>query len=263
MTDWKRAEAQLRTTTEELRATTQQLWRAAQLAGVGELAAGVAHELNNPLATVSLRVEGLLATTPPGDPRRRPLEVIDQAVGRMARLVGNLLGFSRAGRDEVSAVDLREEAARTVELIGHHLSGRRVRVETEFAPDAPVVNADRQQVRQVLLNLLTNAADAMPGGGRLTVRVRAGELGGRPAAAVEVADTGNGIPPEYLGRIFDPFFTTKEEGRGTGLGLAICKRIVDEHHGTLQVESTIGEGTTFRVTLPVRTAADPGGSHPG
>ena len=104
----------------ELRATTQQLWQAAKLAGVGELAASIAHELNNPLGTVSLRVEGLLGKTPAGDPRRKPLEVIEQEVERMAGLVSNLLQFSRAGRDQVSTVDVCEEVTKTVDLVAHH-----------------------------------------------------------------------------------------------------------------------------------------------
>jgi PAS domain S-box-containing protein len=249
---------------DELRATTQQLWQAARLAGLGELAAGIAHELNNPLATVSLRIEGLLARTPPDDPRRKPLEVIDQEVERMSRLVRNLLQFSRAGRDEPSAVNVAEEVATTVELIEHHLRKGQVLVESEFAPDAPLIYADRQQLRQVLLNLLINAADAMPEGGRLVLRVRLEELPGEPPAVVlEVRDTGVGIPPEHLARVTDPFFTTKEEGRGTGLGLAVCKRIIEQHQGALEIHSRVGDGTAIRVTLPVRAAADPDGSPPG
>jgi signal transduction histidine kinase len=247
----------------ELRATTQQLWQAARLAGVGELAASIAHELNNPLATVSLRVEGVLAKTAADDPRRRALEVVEQEVGRMARLVANLLNFSRPGRDQVSTVDVREEVTKTIELTEHHLHKRRVRVEPEFAPGVPVIYADRQQLRQVFLNLFTNAADAMPQGGRLSPRVRAGELPpGRPAVVVEVEDTGVGIPPEHLPRVTEPFFTTKPEGKGTGLGLAICRRIVEQHHGTLQIESRPGEGTTVRVTLPVRDGANVAGLRP-
>ncbi len=262
ITEVKRAEHSLRSRTEELRATTQQLWQAAKLAGVGELAASIAHELNNPLGTVSLRVERLLAKTPEGDPRRRPLEVIEQEVERMAGLVGNLLQFSRAGRDQVSTVDVPEEVLKTVELVGHHLRKRQIRVEPEFAPGVPHIHADRQQLRQVFLNLFTNAADAMPGGGRLAPRVRTGVLApARPAVVVEVADTGTGIPPELLARVCEPFFTTKDEGKGTGLGLAICRRIVQQHHGTLEVESRPGRGTTIRITLPIRPDTNVAGLH--
>jgi PAS domain S-box-containing protein len=243
----------------ELKVATQQLWQAARLAGVGELAASIAHELNNPLGTVSLRVEGVLAKTPPDDPRRAALEIIDQEVTRMARLVGNLLQFSRAGRDQVSTVDVCDELTRTIELTEHHLTRYGVRVEPDYHPGVPVIFADRQQLRQVFLNLFTNAADAMPTGGRLAVRVRPGALAAGPAAVVEVADTGVGIPPEYLVRVTDPFFTTKEEGKGTGLGLAICKRIVGQHGGRLDIDSTVGRGTTIRITLPVKNDANVAG----
>lgn len=253
----EQALADLRAKTEELRATTQQLWQAARLAGVGELAASIAHELNNPLGTVSLRIEGVLAKTPPDDPRRAALEVIDQEVTRMARLVGNLLQFSRAGREQVSTVDVCEEITKTIELTEHHLKRRGIRAEPQFARDVPAIYADRQQLRQVFLNLFTNAADAMPNGGRLIARVRPSELPDPlPVVVVEVADTGVGIPPEHLSRVMEPFFTTKEDGKGTGLGLAICRRIVRQHHGILEIESRVGEGTTVRITLPVRTDAN-------
>jgi PAS domain S-box-containing protein len=259
----KRALQELQAKSDELRAATQQLWQAARLAGVGELAASVAHELNNPLATVHLRLEGVLAKTPPGDPRRQPLEVVEQEVERMARLVANLLHFSRAGRDQVSTVNVTDEVQKTIELTEPHLRRLGVVVEPEFHP-VPDIFADRQQLRQVLLNLFTNAGDAMPKGGRLRPRVRTGQLPpDRPAVAIEVIDTGTGIPADVLPRVFDPFFTTKEEGKGTGLGLAICRRIVQEHNGTLEIDSTAGAGTTVRVTLPVKNEANVNGLQRG
>ncbi|MBA4068075.1 MAG: hypothetical protein C0501_31105 [Isosphaera sp.] len=256
VTDRRRAE-------ENVKEMTRQLWQAARLAGVGELAASIAHELNNPLGTVALRVEQLLAKTPADDPRRRALEVVEGEVGRMADLVGNLLQFSRAGRDQVSTVDVPEEIAKTLELVGHHLRKRQIKVEPDIAPAVPPIQADRQQLRQVFLNLFTNAADAMPDGGRLAPCLRTGRLpGGTPAVVVEVTDTGVGIPPDLLDRVFEPFFTTKDEGQGTGLGLAICRRIVQQHQGTLEVESRPGRGTTVRVTLPVRPDTNVAGLHP-
>ena len=180
----------------------------------------------------------------------------------MARLVGNLLGFSRAGRDQVSTVNVCDEVTKTAELTDHRMRKRRVQVQPEFARDVPVIYADRQQLRQVLLNLFTNAADAMPHGGRLAVRVRPGELpGGRRGVAVEVADEGVGIPAEHLPRVTEPFFTTKDEDKGTGLGLAICKRIVHQHQGALEIESVVGDGTIVRVTLPVRPDTNVSGLH--
>jgi signal transduction histidine kinase len=236
-----------------LRAAEQKVEQAARLAGIGELAASVAHELNNALATVTLRLEGLLAKTTETDPRRHALEVVDQEIERMAALVSNLLEFARCRRGGASTVDICDEVTRTAELTHHHLTRKGVRVVPEFAAGVPHIQADRQQLRQVFLNLFTNAADAMPDGGRLSVRVRLGELpDARPGIVIEVADTGTGIPPEILPRLTEPFFTTKEEGRGTGLGLTICKRIVDQHGGALMIESQVGIGTTIRITLPVR-----------
>ncbi|MCE9562841.1 MAG: response regulator [Planctomycetes bacterium] len=262
--DHRRSQKALQERTEELRITTQQLWQAARLAGVGELAASIAHELNNPLGTISLRIEGLLSKTPSDDPRYKSLEIVGNEVERMAGLVSNLLQFSRASVDKVSTVDVCDEVRRTLELVEYHLRKQQIRVETEFALVVPVIYADRQQLRQVLLNLFTNAADAMPSGGRLTPRVRPSSLpGGVPAVAIEVTDSGVGIPSELLPRVSEPFFTTKPEGKGTGLGLAICRRIVQQHRGTLEVESRLGEGTTIRITFPIRSDSNVGGLHLG
>jgi len=248
--------------TQELKTATQQLWQAARLAGVGELAASIAHELNNPLGTVSLRIEGLLAQTPAEDPRRRPLEIVDQEVERMGRLVANLLQFSRAGRDQVSTVDVCEELTKTIELTEHHMTRRGIRIEPDFDPTTPTIFADRQQLRQVFLNLFTNAADAMPTGGRLIPRVRPIVTPAHYAAVViEVTDSGVGIAQEDLSRVTDPFFTTKEDGKGTGLGLAICRRIVQQHAGTLEIESQLNHGTTIRITMPLRSESNVSSLH--
>jgi PAS domain S-box-containing protein len=245
--------AELQSKNEEVRAMTQQLWQAAKLASVGELAASIAHELNNPLATVRLRVESILARTPADDGRRRALEIVDQESKRMGELVANLLQFSRRGDGHVSTVDIRQELTKAVELINHHLRKRLVNVVQEFAADTPNVFADRQKLRQVFLNLLTNAGDAMPKGGGLTLRTGPTTLdAGKHGVLIEFADTGVGIPTENLQRIMEPFFTTKEEGKGTGLGLAICRRVVQEHHGTIHITSAPGNGTTVRIVLPLR-----------
>jgi PAS domain S-box-containing protein len=267
ITDRKRAEAALRqsneelvkvvaelqTNNEEVRTMTQQLWQAAKLASVGELAASIAHELNNPLATVSLRVESVLARTPADDGRRRALEIVEQEVKRMGELVANLLQFSRRGEGQASTVDIRQELAKTVELIHHHLRKHLVTVVQEFAPETPTIYADRQKLRQIFLNLLSNAADAMPEGGTLTLRTAPVELeNGKPGVVIEFADTGVGIPAHNLDKVVEPFFTTKEEGKGTGLGLAICRRVVHEHRGTMKITSEVGKGTTVRIVLPIK-----------
>ncbi|HEY3999719.1 MAG TPA: ATP-binding protein [Candidatus Xenobia bacterium] len=242
--------AEVQSKSEEMKAMSQQLWHAAKLATMGELAASVAHELNNPLATVSLRVETLLMLLPDGDEKRRPLEIIEQEVERMSGLVKSLLESSRRSQRNIAPVDVREEIETSLELVHYHLRKRKVDLERQFS-EVPTVGVDRQELRQVLLNLLTNASDAMPDGGRLSLRVfKKSDL-----VCIECADTGQGIEPENLSRVLEPFFTTKEPGKGTGLGLAICRRIVQEHYGTLEIESEPGQGTTVRVAFPTLVAA--------
>ncbi len=248
----ERALADLHEKTEELRTMTQQLWQAAKLASVGELAASIAHELNNPLATVVLRVESVLTRTPADDPRRRALEIIDQESKRMADLVSNLLQFCRRGVEQSSSVDVRQELSKSLELVHHHLKKHNITVTRKFDPHTPIIFADRQKLRQVFLNLLTNACDAMLSGGTLTVGASTTTMpSGKPAVVLEFSDTGPGIPAEFLDRVMEPFFSTKEEGKGTGLGLAICKRIIHDHRGALQIHSNVGQGTTVRIMLPI------------
>lgn len=248
---------ELQKRSDELRTTSQQLWQAAKLASVGELAASIAHELNNPLGTVSLRVESVLGQTSPDDPRRKALEIVEQEVERMAHLVANLLQFSRQGKEQISTVHVDDEIRMTLELALHHLRRRGIEIVQEFATPMPTIVADRQKLRQVFLNLITNAGDAMPKGGTLTLRARIADDGNRAQTVIiEVVDTGGGIAPEILSRVMDPFFTTKEEGKGTGLGLAICKRIVQEHKGSIRIESSPGKGTVVRLTLPIISQAN-------
>ncbi|OHD21080.1 MAG: hypothetical protein A2064_06270 [Spirochaetes bacterium GWB1_66_5] len=234
---------------EEVKAMTQHLWQAAKLATMGELAASIAHELNNPLATVTLRVELLKTQSPENDPRRLSLEIVEKEVDRMAALVANLLQFSRRNQLQISTIDVRIELDKTLELIQYHLRKLNITVLKDFMPAAATIHADRQQLRQVFLNLFSNAADSMANGGTLTLRVR--PAGASDQLIIEVCDTGSGIPPEILPKVMEPFFTTKPEGKGTGLGLPICRRIIQEHHGVLDIESEVGKGTTVRIALPL------------
>jgi signal transduction histidine kinase len=214
------------------------------------LAASIAHELNNPLAIVSLRTEALLEQIAEDDAKRRPLEVIAQEVERMGDLVGNLLQFSRRTHQQTSTIDVREEIDNTLEFIHYHLRKLRINIVREFADPIPTVQADRQQLRQLFLNLLANASDAMRPGGQLTVRVAAVEKENGGQVMIEFADTGTGIAPDDLVKVWEPFFTTKPEGKGTGLGLAICRRIAEEHRGVISIESEAGQGTTVCILLP-------------
>jgi PAS domain S-box-containing protein len=251
------AVAELQAKSDEVRAATQQLWQAAKLASVGELAASIAHELNNPLGTVSLRIESILRRTDSDDPRRKGLEIIEQEIIRMGDLVSNLLQFSRRGKDQVSTLDVRLELNKAVELVQHHMRNRQINVVKELSDNTPTIFADRQKLRQVFLNLLSNASDAMLEGGTLTLRsgpILSSEA--RPAVLIEICDTGAGIPEAFLDKVMEPFFTTKEEGKGTGLGLAICRRIVYEHRGSIQIQSQIGKGTSVRIVWPVQYNAN-------
>lgn len=257
LSDRKRAEKalsesnhKLETTLAELSATTQQLWQASKLATMGELSASIAHELNNPLATVSLRVEALLTRLPENHRDRHALEVVMQEVDRMAALVNNLLQFSRRSHRQISTLDVCEEVGNSADFVQYHLRSRKVGVVFEFADSLPTIQADREQLRQLFLNLLTNASDAMPEGGTLTITATATYLEGSPAVQLEFVDTGEGISAENLEKIWEPFFTTKSEGKGTGLGLAICRRIVEQHGGTIALKSGIGHGTTARIVFP-------------
>ena len=234
--------AERKTAEEEAKTMTQHLWQAAKLATMGELAASIAHELNNPLATASLRIESLQAGLAENDPRRLSLDIVDKEIDRMARLVADLLQFSRRSQPQVSTIDVREEVEKSLDLIHYHLRKSSIEVRKVFPPDARTILADRQQLRQVFLNLFSNAADAMPRGGTLTIRVSMTDS--QTQVLIEVSDTGEGIRPEILPKLMTPFFTTKPEGKGTGLGLSICRRIIQEHHGALNVESEVGKGTT-------------------
>ena len=173
----------------------------------------------------------------------------------MARLVADLLNFSRRSPLQLSVLDVREELDKTLALIYYHLRNQQIIVEWQYAPDVAPLHADAQQLRQVFLNLLANASDAMPEGGLLTLGVAPGVREPEdPAVVITVTDTGRGIAPADLPKVLEPFFTTKAAGKGTGLGLAICRRIIEAHAGTLTLTSTLGVGTTVRIVLPVAPA---------
>jgi PAS domain S-box-containing protein len=258
ITQLHQALAEVQEKKDELAEMTQQLWQASKLATMGELSASIAHELNNPLATVALRVENLLLQMSADDAKRQPLEVVTQEVDRMARLVDNLLEFSRRNHRQVSTVDVCKEIDNSIEFVHYHLRTRKIEVVREFAANVSTIQADRQQLRQLFLNLLTNAGDAMPNGGQLTMRAATALLEEREAVVVEVEDSGEGIPAENLERIWEPFFSTKPEGKGTGLGLAICRRIVEEHGGTIDIHCPAGAGTTVRLLFPATARGNTG-----
>jgi signal transduction histidine kinase len=249
ITTRKQAETALRGKTEEIKTMTQQLWQTAKLATMGELAASIAHEMNNPLAILSLRIESLMAALPETSEAHHELEVMVEEVDRMASLVSNLLQFSRSNHRQISSLDVRDEVNQTLDLIHNYLVHRNINVIKEFARDMPLIQADRQQLRQLFLNLFTNASDAMHKGGNLTIKVTPSD--DRERMCIEIRDTGMGIPQETLQHVMEPFYTTKPEGKGTGLGLSICKRIVEEHHGTIKISSPgENQGAVIQIELP-------------
>lgn len=241
---------ELQSKSEDLAGMTQQLWQASKLATMGELAASIAHELNNPLTTVTLGVESLMTQYRGDEPQMAVLKTVQTEAERMAALVSNLLQFSRRGISQVSTLYMAEELASSLNLIDYHLRSRNITVVQHIATGLPAVQADRQQLLQVFLNLLTNAADAMPNGGTLTVRAQRAFLDEHPAVMIEFTDTGIGITQADLQSIWEPFFTTKPEGKGTGLGLAICRRAIEGHGGTIEAQTDPGPATTFRILLP-------------
>lgn len=228
--------------------------RAEKLAAVGRLAAGVVHEINNPLATIAACAESLEQRIDEGsfnsseavDDLTEYLGLIKSEAFRCKTITTGLLDFSRIRTGERSHIDAGEIVRSAANLISHQKRGNYIDHELEIDDDLPLVSADGGQIQQAVIALATNAIDAMSDGGRLTFRVF--QRGNR--VVIEVADNGAGIPQENMSKIFEPFFTTKEVGRGTGLGLAVCYGIISEHGGRLSVRSTLGKGTTFSIFLP-------------
>ncbi len=246
------ADRQLRQQYAELQETHQQLAQTAKLASIGELAGGMAHEINNPITSILSLASHLAEESGdavPAPHRRKNLEVIAQQAERVSRIVGNLLTFARQSHLEVSRVDVAEVLDAALLLVGFRLQERGILVYREMDADPPFLLGDASRLTEVFVNLFTNAIDAMPTGGTLTVRVSPDSTPER-GVRIAVTDTGCGIPAEQLPRIFDPFFTTKEPGRGTGLGLSISHGIVRDHKGQIRAESRPGTGTTLWVTLP-------------
>lgn len=245
---------------DELGRTQAQLVHSEKLASLGVLAGGVAHEINNPLMVILGRTELMLLDQHTDDDIKQNLDTIRAETERIAHIVQGLLTFSRKSRqDKIETVDLNETLSRTLLLSEHQLTLGNVRVNKSFDPNLPPIQAYAGELQQVFMNLIINAHHAMPEGGDLTLRT-----GIVPDGRVfaEISDTGCGIAPENINRIFDPFFTTKEEGKGTGLGLSVSRNIVESHGGEIGVQSTINEGTTFRVILPREPSEDAGPTSP-
>jgi PAS domain S-box-containing protein len=225
----------------------EQMLQNEKLTSLGLLAAGVAHEVNTPLAVISNYIQMLAKQIPADDPRQRTIERIVKQTFRASEIVNNLLNFSRTGAVEFSEIDLNAVLEETLSLVQHPFKTARVNVVRSYREKIPPVLGSTTRLQQVFLNLFMNARDAMPAGGMLEVRTAAYN----GSVEVEITDTGAGITPEHIHRIFDPFFTTKAIGKGTGLGLSVSYGIIKEHAGRVDVRSTPGKGTSFRLEFPV------------
>src|SRR5882672_8835406 len=227
------------------------LERQEKLATLGTLAAGIAHEIRNPLTSLKARLYTLEKHLQIVPAARKDTDIISAEISRLERIVQDVLSFARPSDPKLETIPADTVIREVQGLITPNLESRGVRLEVESSPEL-LIRADSGHIKQVLINLVRNAAEAIDGAGTVTMRARAGRaaLGGRETDAVilEVADTGKGIPPEVEKRLFDPFFSTKETG--TGLGLPIAARIVERHGGVLQYQTRPGHGTTFGVVLP-------------
>jgi signal transduction histidine kinase len=247
----RQTQVEVRARVEAQRAAENRLVQAAKLAAVGEMAAGIAHELNNPLTTVTGFTELVLEELPADGPHRTELEMVQREARRAIDVVRRLLDFSRQGERSRTRADLNEVVEDVVALTYHLIQTSGVQLVLEQGGDLPWVSVDRNQMKQVLLNLIHNALQAMPTGGSLRLSTRSAFRDERHWVTIAVQDTGVGISARDKERIFEPFFTTRGDRGGTGLGLSVTYGIVTDHGGVIDVESRPGDGTTFTVWLPV------------
>ncbi len=225
-----------------------QLQQSDKLSSIGLLAAGVAHEVNTPLAGISSYTQMLLGQIPEGDPKQMILQKVLAQTDRASGIVNNLLNFSRTSGGDFAPLDLNRVLEDTLQLLEIQLHKGNVTIERAFADDLPEAFGNAGKLQQVFMNLILNARDAMPGGGSLTLETENSDH----MLIVRVRDTGIGIAAENIAKIYDPFFTTKSVGQGTGLGLAVSYGIVQEHGGRIFVDSAPGRGTTFTIKIPSR-----------
>ena len=246
-----------------------------KLAEIGRMGSGIVHEIKNPLTSIMMMSDSIVATRGLPEKTLKYADIIQKEAQRILRLSQNILSFARPQKPEMKATDVNRVLEDTLGLVEYELKKGRVKVHPLLDPAAPSVWGDGEKLKQVFLNLIVNATHAMPAGGELEVRTfgpgraapplpgggagwnRAAE--GEPSAgtfvAIQIADHGSGIPAPIIERIFEPFFSTKEEGKGTGLGLYISRNIVLEHRGRMEVASEVGAGTVFTITIPTAASA--------
>ncbi len=228
----------------------EQLQQTEKLSSIGLLAAGVAHEVNTPLTGISSYAQLLMQQVPESDPRHQLLEKIYRQTSRASAIVNNLLNFSRVSDSRFTEVNLNRVLDDTIQLLEAQLRNTQIEVVRRYADQLPPAYGNAPKLQQVFMNLILNARDAMPRGGRLEISTEANET----MAIISFRDTGVGILPEHLPKLYDPFFTTKQIGQGTGLGLAVSYGIIKDHGGHIHVESQPGKGTLFQITIPLTSA---------
>lgn len=242
---------ELAETNERLRSTQQQLIQSEKLAAIGQLTAGIVHDVKNPLTVIKGVAELLLTEDDLGEELRSEISLMRESAVKANNIVTDLLKFSRQSKPELEIHDMRETVEAALRLTAFPIRKAHVQVVKNLTEKPVMMVYDDQQVEQVLVNMISNAVQAMPTGGllRVSMSTTSGNL------AIEIQDTGIGIPPENLSRIFDPFFTTKADGEGTGLGLSVSYGIISNHNGRIEVNSIVGQGTTFTILLPIRQMA--------
>jgi two-component system, NtrC family, sensor kinase len=259
-------ESKVEERTEELKTAHRKLLQSDRMASLGQLAASVAHEINNPISGVlnlSMLMQRILQDD--GIPAnriedfRKYLSQVISETSRVGRIVTDLLSFSRRSKPQNTSADLNTIVKMTLSLVSHKLKLANVALHLDLPEKLPLLQCDHSQMQQVVLNLVMNAAEATIKNGRGEVWIATRSVPGEPAVVLEVRDNGEGIPQEVTSKIFDPFFTTKEEGKGVGLGLAVVYGIVEAHHGDIEVRSEVGRGAVFTVTLPL-SAPEAGGA---
>jgi two-component system, NtrC family, sensor kinase len=230
----------------------QALVRSEKMSAFGQLSAGIAHEVRNPLAGILGHAQLAMRRLGPENPAKLSLDLIVQETRRCSGIIDNLMRFARQEKPEFLPIDVNRAVDAGLLIVGHQLSLQGIRIVRETDQELPPIEGDANQLQQVLVNLAINAQQAMAGQrGDLSVRTRASD--GR--VLIEVQDSGPGIPPELQSRIFEPFFTTKAAGQGTGLGLSVSYGIIESHGGRIEVRSSPGQGTTFLISLPAAAAA--------
>ena len=240
----------------EFKRTQAQLIQAGKLAGIGQLAAGIAHEINNPLSGVLGYAKRLLKKAEDEDFKKitglesfsKEIKLIVDSALRCKKIIEGLLKFSRTS-ETISTVNINEVLDESLVLFGNQLTSQNIELVKILNPEIPGISANHTQIQQVFTDIIINAIQAMPRGGKLTIITRAVNSS---VIEIEFTDTGEGIPKENLTKIFEPFFTTREPGKGTGLGLYMIYRILQEHHGRIDVKSELGKGATFIITLPCK-----------